>query len=327
MNDKISVIVPIYKVEDYLKRCVDSIVNQTHKNLEIILVDDGSPDGCPALCDQFAAMDDRVKVIHKDNGGLSDARNEGVRISTGTYIIFIDSDDFIDQDMIELMYKEAKQKNADMVIMTHRYEGKEETESFFYRTSKQIETLNGVEALHLMLSRIGWTAWGKLIRREIALQFDFVKGKLYEDMDYIPKVTLASSVVVVMLDGLYHYVIRENSIMGQTKNVTKVDYIELSSATIDYINNYNLNISEKRKLQAWMFILFYRTYCNQYLSKGEHMRKVFVSSSKKYIIKNFKLIIFNRALPIKYKIGLTCIMISDKINQILYKIGEGNASI
>ena len=319
MNDKISIIVPIYKVEGYLKKCIDSIVNQTYDNLEIILVDDGSPDSCPVLCDQYASRDTRVKVIHKENGGLSDARNAGVKISTGDYIIFIDSDDFIEANMIELMYQQAKQRNADMVVMTHRYEGKAETASFSYRTSMQIETLSGVEALNLMLSRIGWTAWGKLIKRKIALQFDFIKGKLYEDMDYIPKVTLASSIVVVMLSGLYHYVIRDDSIMGKTQNVTKVDYIELSNSTVNYIINCNLSISEKRKLCAWMFILFYRTYCNQYLSTDELMRKIFIKSSKKYIAENIKFIIFNNNLPLKYKIGLICILFSDRLNKMLYK--------
>lgn len=319
MDDKISVIVPIYKVEDYLKRCVDSILNQTYKNLEVILVDDGSPDTCPALCDQYVSTDTRVKVIHKENGGLSDARNAGVKVSTGEYIIFIDSDDFIDSNMIELMYHQAKQKNADMVVMTHRYEGKPETESFSYRTSMQIESLSGVEALRLMLSRIGWTAWGKLIKRKIALQFDFIKGKLYEDMDYIPKVTLASSTVVVMLSGLYHYVIRNDSIMGKTENVTKVDYIELSNSTINYISKSNLNSSEKKSLIAWMFILFYRTYCNQYLSTDELSRNIFIKYSKKYIVRNLKFIIFNNTLPYKYKIGLICILISDRVNIIIYK--------
>lgn len=320
MDDKISVIIPVYKVENYLRKCIDSVLNQTYKNLEIILVDDGSPDICPALCDQYASMDNRVKVIHKENGGLSDARNAGVRISTGEYIIFIDSDDFIDSNMIELMYHEAIQRNADIVVMTHRYENKTETESFSYRTSMQIESISGVEALNLMLSRIGWTAWGKLIKRKIAFQFHFKKGKLYEDMDYIPKVTLESSLVVVMLFGLYHYVIRDDSIMGKTQNVTKIDYIELSNSTVNYINNYNLSISEKRKLIAQLFILFYRTYCNQYSSVDKSGKKIFIKYSKKYIISNLKLIISNDVLPVKYKIGLISILFSDKLNRILYTV-------
>lgn len=103
MEELISVIVPIYKVEAYLERCIRSIVNQTYKNLEIILVDDGSPDSCPDICDVWKEKDDRIKVIHKKNGGLSDARNAGMQIMTGTYISYIDSDDWVANDMYEKM--------------------------------------------------------------------------------------------------------------------------------------------------------------------------------------------------------------------------------
>ncbi|MFR7385271.1 MAG: glycosyltransferase family 2 protein [Anaerostipes sp.] len=95
MEELISIIVPIYKVEAYLDRCIESIVDQTYKNLEIILVDDGSPDGCPQICDNWKEKDDRIKVIHKENGGLSDARNAGMQIMTGTYVSYVDSDDWI----------------------------------------------------------------------------------------------------------------------------------------------------------------------------------------------------------------------------------------
>ena len=97
----ISVIVPIYNVEKYLDRCVDSIINQTYKNLEIILVDDGSPDNCPQMCDDYAKKDSRIKVVHKENGGLSDARNVGMEVATGEYVSFIDSDDYISLDCYE----------------------------------------------------------------------------------------------------------------------------------------------------------------------------------------------------------------------------------
>ena len=104
MKDKISVVVPIYKVQDYLERCIKSIINQTYDNLEIILVDDGSPDECPKICDEYALKDERIKVIHKENGGLSDARNFGIAAATGKYISFIDSDDWISKDFFSLLY-------------------------------------------------------------------------------------------------------------------------------------------------------------------------------------------------------------------------------
>ena len=108
----ISVIIPIYKVEEYLYDCVTSVINQTYTSLEIILVDDGSPDNCPQMCDDWAKKDSRIRVIHKKNGGLSDARNAGIEISTGEFIAFVDSDDYVENDWLELLFKAITEKNA-----------------------------------------------------------------------------------------------------------------------------------------------------------------------------------------------------------------------
>lgn len=121
MDKLISVIVPIYNVEKYLTKCIESIINQTYENLEIILVDDGSPDNCPIICDEYAKRDSRVKVIHKKNGGLSDARNAGLDIATGEYIMFIDSDDFVEIDMMESMMNNMIDNNVDLVVCNIKY--------------------------------------------------------------------------------------------------------------------------------------------------------------------------------------------------------------
>lgn len=119
MNDLISVIVPIYKTELYLRKCVDSLINQTYTNLEIILVDDGSPDGCPQICDEYAAKDSRIKVIHKENGGVSKARNSALDIATGKYFGFIDSDDWAEPKMFEVLYDVLSLSNADISIISY----------------------------------------------------------------------------------------------------------------------------------------------------------------------------------------------------------------
>ena len=115
MDSLISVIVPIYNVEKYLERCVESIINQTYKNLEIILVDDGSPDNCPQMCDDYAKKDSRIKVVHKKNGGLSDARNAGMKVATGEYVSFIDSDDYISLDFYETLLETIVDNDSDIV--------------------------------------------------------------------------------------------------------------------------------------------------------------------------------------------------------------------
>ena len=113
---KVSIVVPIYNVEKYLEQCIDSIINQTLKEIEIILVDDGSPDNCPQICDDYVKKDSRIKVVHKTNGGLSSARNAGIEIATGDYIGFVDSDDYIELDMYEKMYNIAIENNVDFVM-------------------------------------------------------------------------------------------------------------------------------------------------------------------------------------------------------------------
>ncbi|MBR1540013.1 MAG: glycosyltransferase [Clostridia bacterium] len=118
-EELISIIVPVYKVEKYLDKCINSIVSQTYKNLEVILVDDGSPDSCGKMCDEWTQKDTRIKVIHKENGGLSDARNFGLDCAKGKYIQFVDSDDYIEKDMIEFLYKNLKENNADISICSN----------------------------------------------------------------------------------------------------------------------------------------------------------------------------------------------------------------
>ena len=128
MNELISIIIPIYKVEEYLDECISSVINQTYTKLEIILVDDGSPDSCPKMCDDWAKKDSRIRVIHKTNGGLSDARNAGIEVATGEYIAFVDSDDYIKPDMIAKLYAALCKEEADISACgILSCEGKKET--------------------------------------------------------------------------------------------------------------------------------------------------------------------------------------------------------
>ena len=116
MEDLITVIVPVYKVEKYIRKCIESIINQTYKNIEIILVDDGSPDDCGKICDEYAKKDNRIKAIHKENGGLSDARNKALDLTNGKYVIFVDSDDYIEKNAIEYLYQLMQKYNTDIAI-------------------------------------------------------------------------------------------------------------------------------------------------------------------------------------------------------------------
>lgn len=212
----ISVIVPIYKVEPYLRRCVDSIVNQTYTNLEIILVDDGSPDGCPAICDEYAAKDSRIVVIHKENGGLSDARNAGLDICKGEYISFVDSDDWVADCFIEELLKSVQETNAEIGICSYVQTSSSYTAKLNVNNVDKI-ILSSIEATQKLWSEKGTTfvtAWGKIYKNSLWKELKFPKDLIHED-EYTTYKLLYSAKETVFIDiPLYFYYQREDSIMA-----------------------------------------------------------------------------------------------------------------
>lgn len=214
---RISVVVAVYNIAPYLKRCVDSIRRQTYRNLEIILVDDGSTDESGVMCDQFAAEDDRIKVIHKPNGGLSDARNAGTEKATGEYIAYVDGDDWIDDAMYEYMLAALEQYQADVAVCRYRCIYPNHTED---NSTDKLVLFEGREALRAYTEederyQIQNAAWNKLYRREFTHDLHFPKGKWYEDIVYTAKLLAQSKRTVYLDHALYNYVLqREGSIMN-----------------------------------------------------------------------------------------------------------------
>lgn len=258
MRPLISVIVPIYKVEKYLNKCVDSIINQTYKNLEIILVDDGSPDTCPQICDEYAKQDGRIKVIHKENGGLSDARNAGMKIANGDYISFIDSDDYIAPDMINELYNSIIKFNADIAecnvynVFEDKIEEYNKDEFAFYDSNYSI-----MQA-YIKDYAIKTVVWNKLYKIEVLRDILFEVGKYNED-EFFTYLALANSQRLVHIDFYgYYYIQRSGSIMGEGYSLRKLDsleglakramfiedkypdlyYLELKSISISCLNHY-----------------------------------------------------------------------------------------
>ncbi len=214
---KISIVVPVYKVEGCLERCVNSLIGQTYPDIEIILVDDGSPDACPQMCDDFAKADSRIKVIHKENGGLSDARNVGILASEGEYIMFVDSDDYVELDACE-KFLAFLDTGADIVMGDCEVTRKGYSHKH-YEGLKIGEMLSGPSYLKSALEKRSMPVmvWLNLYRREFLLENNlfFKKGILHEDTEFTPRANLLAKSVVYTGVLFYHYIINDSSITSR----------------------------------------------------------------------------------------------------------------
>lgn len=234
----ISVIVPIYNVAEYLPKCIESVINQSYKNLEIILVDDGSPDRCPEICDEYAKKDKRIKAIHKKNGGLSDARNAGLEIAKGEYISFIDSDDYINEHMYEDMLSAIENADADLCICG--YDRVNDDGEICSSSHFKNAVLSQNDAFEMLVQGNVFfiVAWNKLYKRIVFDKLLFRKGKIHEDEFIMHHVYGECNKIVTLEKAYYYYLVRETSITGVVKgNVKQLDYVESYIDRIDYFHD------------------------------------------------------------------------------------------
>lgn len=237
MTPLISVIVPVYKVEEYLPKCVDSIRNQTYQNLEIILIDDGSPDRCPAMCDQFAMLDGRIRVIHQENGGLSAARNAGLDIMQGEYLMFVDSDDWLSLDAIQTLYDRLERDNSDMAIgqMVKVYDDGH-TEPSYCAWMKDM-VITGKEALTMLGTKwpIPCYAWGSLIKYSVYSDLRFCRLRRAEDVWILPHVLNNCRKITLESRILYYYYQRSSSIVHSSADAQWLDSAAASFHVCQYL--------------------------------------------------------------------------------------------
>lgn len=261
MKELVSIIVPIYNVEEYLAKCVDSILAQTYKNIEIILVNDGSPDNCLNICLAYAKNDSRVTVINKKNGGLSDARNAGIAKATGKYLVFIDSDDYIENNMIEELYNNITKNQADISICN------------FYITIDNIDTKNkcilnkvinsdGRNVYEMIYSKYAIqtiVSWNKMYKKELFDKCKYPVGLIHEDQYIICDILNQCKRVSYITDKfLYHYVQRKNSIM-KTFNMKRFDIVKGLNERILFFEKINegklVARTKLEKVQSLHYIL------------------------------------------------------------------------
>lgn len=299
-NPLISVIVPVYNVEQYLNRCVESIVSQSYKNLEIILVDDGSPDNCPKMCDEWAEKDGRIKVIHKENGGLSDARNVGITASCGELITLVDSDDYIHPDMIQKLLNRMIRDNSDIALCNYELVGNWD---FSKEYPIKDEVLTCDEALDKLVEYYYWhyeIACAKLYKRYL---FDFVKfpeGKLHEDVFTAHLFFSNCNKISCVSGALYYYVKNDESIV-HSYSIRRFDLVEALFQRFDFFY-------ERSEYKAASKCLFravekHVQIC-QNLDTEENGNKKTINHYKKEYYVRYKQIL-DKNIPFKNKLRLT----------------------
>lgn len=301
-NPTISIIVPVYNVEKYLDRCIQSILNQTFKDFELILVDDGSTDNSGFICEKYKEMDNRIVVIHKENGGLSSARNTGLDIAIGKYIGFVDSDDYINENMYEILYNEAIKNNSDVVVSDFE-KVCENKEHINYKLDKyEIENYNNIEALNQLFESknvIFIVAWNKLYKRQIFNNLRYEEGKIYEDEFIIHKILYESKITTFIDLKLYYYVQRENSITQSKFSVKNLMAIEAMEDRIQFFKKMK-KIDLMQKSEVLYIGVFFRSY-NKVKENLSEYKKEF-KKYKKYFNRNIFNFLENPLFGYKAKI-------------------------
>lgn len=317
-KDLISIIIPVYNVEKYLSRCLDSVTTQTYTNLEIILVDDGSTDNCGKICEEYVQKDGRIKVIHKENGGLSDARNVGIQQATGKYITFIDSDDDVANEYIEYMYELLSKNNTKMSIATYTVVSKEKKINAGEGYTEKVLTTE--ECLDRMLCEEGFSisACAKLYKKELFDKVKFPVGKLNEDNGTTYKLILQCEKIAYGNKSVYNYYKREDSITTSKFNLRKMDLIELTDEMCNEIDNKYptlKNSTDKKRVTSRFSIL------RQILvGKMDEEQKIKVKEIEKYLKQRKKQILQNNKMSKRDKIALITLLIGKSFFAFSWKI-------
>ena len=301
----ISVIVPVYKVEEYLDKCVESIINQTYKNLEIILVDDGSPDNCPKLCDEWAKKD---------------ARNAGIRKSTGDYITLIDSDDYVTEDYVQVLYETLIKVDADMSAVKHLVQ---------YDDGGKIDTGTGKEyvldpekALEMMLyaEDMDVSAWAKLYKREHFKDIEYPKGRIFEDSATTYKIIDICKKIAFSSQAKYIYFVRKNSITTQGFNPKKMELIISTKEMCDYVKEKYPQLkqaAERRLMYAYLSTLTQLAKCKDYKNYPEYKKELM-----EYIKKNRRKIMKDKRAPKRDRLALYSTFLGFKFFRFCWNLYE-----
>ena len=313
MQPLISVILPIYNIEKYLPYCMDSLFKQSYKNLEIIMVDDGSNKECSELCDYYAKKDQRVVVYHKENGGLSDARNYGIKRAKGEYITCIDPDDYFDYDYVKYLYDLVQKYDVKFSICQHRVKFDNGSVKDFGKNGEEL--IDSKICLERMLYHdvIDTSAWAKLYKKDLFDNIEYPKGRLFEDISTTYALMMKCKKIAVGYESKYNYIFHNNSIVNSNFNIKKLDLLEMTDKmATDVLKQYP--DLDKAVLRRRVYSRF--STLNQMLNENG-----FIKEKKeiiKFILDNKKSILKNKKAPKRDKIAIIILLLNYRLYRFFW---------
>lgn len=309
----ISVVLPIYNVEAYLPVCMNSLLNQTYDNLEFIMVDDGSKKTCADMCDSYLKQDTRIVVHHKENGGLSDARNYGIDRAKGDYITCVDPDDYVDDDYIEYLYRLLTKYKARMSIAQHRVKYDNGSVRENGRLGDElIETETCIERM-LYHDTIDTSAWAKLYHRSLFEKVRYPRGRLFEDIATTYKLMMQCDYIAVGYESKYNYIFHDNSIVNGTFKPAKLDLIEMTDQmAVDVVKRYPglKKAALRRQVYSRFSTLNQMLNVDGYLSERKEIVD-FIKANKKTIMRDTR-------APKRDKLALSILAISFRLYRLCW---------
>lgn len=307
MNELVSVIVPVYRVEKYLERCVDSIIQQTYSNLEIILIDDGSPDLCPEICENYKNKDERISVIHQENKGPSAARNSGLNMSNGEFVIFVDSDDFLNIHIIERFMNIQRKFEAEMVVGSYEmFYGGKDCESLMKSSIKlaSVTEMTSEEVIGEMLLNNNnlCVAWGKLYRKDILTNFSFPENICFGEDMFTAHILFDRAKKIVRDNSIGFFYNQEGTSLVRSEfNVKKLDMIMAAEEWEKFVNIKYPMLYEKAFFRHTVII---SNICGDLADWKDDRAKGIYSEQSKWIKSNWQFISKNRYFSVKEKIKI-----------------------
>ncbi len=316
----ISVIIPVYNAEKYLNDCIESVLKQTYKNLEIFLVDDGSPDRSGEICDEYAKKDGRIHVIHKENGGVSSARNCVLKLIKGEYVGFIDSDDFIEENMYEVMFSNLQSEDADIAVcgfVKNFNNGDKQYDNEFH-TKEIFEGKNLLDEF-LTDEKIGSHSCNKLFKTELFQGIIYPMGRVYEDIAIMHEIFCRAQKVVCLPDNLYNYNIHDGSLSFSQNSRWAYGLFQAFADRVDYIYDNNLDVSQKT------FDTCLSKACGFAISgvimwkKSQAADVEFIKKAQRFLKKYRKQIRKNKQINLRRKVKAITIIKALWLFKIIYK--------